>query len=149
MFAPKTSYKVLLGLFLALWYLPDVATAQMTRTPSPDGATVYIISPTDGATLNSGAVTVQFGLKGMGIAPAGITFPDTGHHHLLVNANALPALDAPMPSDEHHLHFGKGQTETTLTLESGTYTLQLVLGDQNHVPHDPPVMSEKITITVE
>lgn len=141
--------KAALTILLALWIVPRIALAQMERTPSPEGAMVYIITPHDGETITGGDVTVRFGLKGMGVAPAGIDFPDTGHHHLLINVAELPALDAPMPSDEHHLHFGKGQTETTLHLEPGTYTLQLVLGDRNHVPHDPPVISDKITITVK
>ena len=110
---------------------------------------VYIISPSDGASVPAGEVTVVFGLKGMGVAPAGVDFPDTGHHHLLINAEQTPSLELPLPADENHVHFGKGQTETTLTLEPGTYTLQLVLGDKLHIPHDPPVMSETVTITVE
>lgn len=136
-----------LSMLVASWFIPQVATAQLPRTPSPEGAMVYIISPLDGTTV-SGAVTVRFGLRGLGVAPAGIDYPDTGHHHLLVNAEALPPSDLAIPSDDQHLHFGKGQTETTLQLEPGTYTLQLILGDRNHVPHDPPVVSEKITITV-
>lgn len=148
MLSMKTVLTTSLTVLAALCLLPRSASAQMPRTPSPEGAMVYIISPQDGATV-SGDVTVRFGLKGMGIAPAGIDFPDTGHYHLFVNVEALPPLDQPIPSDDHHLHFGKGQTETTLHLEPGTYTLQLVLGDKNHVPHDPPVISEKITITVK
>ena len=124
------------------------APATLPLTASPEGAQVYIISPADAASIPSGDVTVQFGLKGMGVAPAGIDFLDTGHHHLLVNVAELPPSNLPIPANETHLHFGKGQTETTLTLEPGTYTLQLLLGDKNHVPHDPPVVSEKITITV-
>ena len=123
--------------------------AEMPRTASPEGAQVYIISPRDAASLTAGEIIVQFGLKGMGVAPAGIEFLDTGHHHLLVNVETLPPSNLPILADDQHLHFGKGQTETTLRLEPGTYTLQLLLGDKNHVPHDPPVVSEKITITVE
>ncbi len=121
---------------------------EMPRNASPEGASVYIISPADGEVV-SGPVTVKFGLQGMGVAPAGIAYPDAGHHHLLVNATEMPAMNMPIPSDDVHRHFGKGQTEATLALEPGTYTLQLLLGDQNHVPHDPPVMSEKITIVVK
>ena len=147
-----TSKKILrlalLSVLTAVWLIPQAAMAQLPRTPSPEDAMVYIISPQDGATV-SGAVTVTFGLKGLGVAPAGIDYPDTGHHHLLVNAENLPPTNLPIPSDDHHLHFGKGQTETTLELEPGTYTLQLLLGDKNHVPHDPPVVSEKVTITVK
>lgn len=123
---------------------PLLATA---RTPAPPDAEVYFITPTDGATVTS-PVTVRFGLKGMGVAPAGIQNDATGHHHLLVDTD-LPALDRPVPTDDHHRHFGAGQTETLLTLEPGTHTLQLLLGDFAHIPHDPPVMSPKITITVE
>ncbi|MFB3131757.1 MAG: DUF4399 domain-containing protein [Rhodothermales bacterium] len=147
-----TSKKILslafLSVLVAAWFIPQVAIAQLPRTPSPEGTMVYIIAPQDGAAV-SGAVTVRFGLKGMGVAPAGIDYPDSGHHHLLFNAATLPPTNLPIPSDDHHLHFGKGQTETTLQLEPGTYTLQLLLGDKNHVPHDPPVVSEKVTITVK
>ena len=126
-----------------------VTPTSLPRTASPEGASVYIISPRDADSVPAGEVTVVFGLKGMGVAPAGVDFPDTGHHHLLVNAQQTPRLDLPLPADDNHIHFGKGQTETTLNLEPGTYTLQLILGDKNHIPHDPPVMSEKLTITVK
>ncbi|HEY6641642.1 DUF4399 domain-containing protein [Povalibacter sp.] len=127
--------------------LSAIAVAQIKRTPSPAGAVAYIIAPADGATVTS-PVTVQFGLKGMGVAPAGIAFDGAGHHHLIVDAD-LPALDKPIPADANHIHFGKGQTETTLELKPGKHTLQLLLGDQLHVPHDPAVASRKITITVK
>jgi hypothetical protein len=117
------------------------------RTPSPAGAEVYFVAPADGATVTS-PVTVKFGLKGMGIAPAGITFDNTGHHHLIIDAD-LPPAGAPIPTDANHVHFGKGQTETTLELKPGKHTLQLLLGDFGHVPHDPIVTSKKITITVK
>ena len=123
------------------------ALAQTPRTPAPQGAELYLIAPADKATV-TGPVTVRFGLRGMGVAPAGIQLPDTGHHHLLVDAD-LPALDKPIPADANHIHFGKGQTETTLTLAPGQHTLQLVLGDHLHVPHPPAVVSQKITITVK
>ncbi|HTT03560.1 MAG TPA: DUF4399 domain-containing protein [Steroidobacteraceae bacterium] len=113
----------------------------------PKGAEVYIISPRDGATVKN-PVTVRFGLKGMGIAPAGVKFENTGHHHLLIDT-AVPAdLTQPLPVTDNVRHFGKGQTEATLTLPAGTHTLQLVLGDENHVPHSPPLVSKKITIHV-
>lgn len=118
------------------------------RKKSPPGAKAYIISPQDGATVSS-PVTVVFGLKGMGIAPAGLFKENTGHHHLMVDVDKLPALDQPLPNDKTHIHFGGGQTETELELEPGRHTLQLVLGDLAHVPHDPPLVSEKITITVK
>jgi hypothetical protein len=118
------------------------------RSPSPAGAEVYIVAPKDGAKIK-GPVTVVFGLKGMGIAPAGIKFDNTGHHHLIVDADAPADLSKPLPADEHNLHFGKGQTETTLTLPPGKHTLQLLLADSLHTPHEPVVMSKKITILVE
>lgn len=117
-------------------------------TPAPDGAKVYFIAPTDGETVTS-PVTVKFGLTGMGVAPAGTDKASTGHHHLLIDLEETPALDKPLPSDDHHKHFGGGQTETTVELAPGTHTLQLLLGDMGHVPHDPAVMSDKITIEVK
>lgn len=120
----------------------------LPRNTSPAGAELYIIAPQDGETVK-GPVTVRFGLRGMGVAPAGINMVGTGHHHLLVDVEALPAMDKPLPKDDQHQHFGAGQTETTLNLAPGKHTLQLVLGDQLHIPHDPPVVSKKITITVE
>jgi Domain of unknown function (DUF4399) len=118
------------------------------RTASPPGAEVYIISPKDGATVHS-PVRVQFGLKGMGVAPAGVKFENTGHHHLLIDSDAPADAAAPLPATDKIVHFGKGQTETTLTtLTPGKHTLQLLLADQNHIPHNPPVISQKITITV-
>jgi hypothetical protein len=120
----------------------------LERTASPPGAEVYIISPKDGAKVKS-PVLVQFGLKGMGVAPAGVKFESTGHHHLLIDTDPPANMGAPLPATDNLKHFGKGQTETSLTLTPGKHTLQLVLGDQNHVPHDPPVVSKKITITVE
>ncbi len=129
----------------ALLSLSGVAGA---REPSPAGAEVYIVSPKDGAKIK-GTVTVVFGLKGMGVAPAGIKFDNTGHHHLLVDSDPPGDLAQPLPANEKTLHFGKGQSETTLTLPTGTHTLQLVLGDFLHVPHEPAVVSKKITITVE
>jgi uncharacterized protein DUF4399 len=117
-------------------------------TPSAPGAEVYIISPKDGAKVSSPFV-VQFGLKGMGIAPAGMKFDNTGHHHLLIDSDVPTNLSAPLPAgSEKLMHFGKGQTETTLTLPPGKHTLQLVLGDYSHVPHNPPVVSKKVTVIV-
>ena len=118
------------------------------RTPSAPGAEVYIVSPKDGAKVQ-GPVTVVFGLKGMGIAPAGIKFDNTGHHHLLIDTDAPTDLSLPLPADERNVHFGKGQTETTLTLPPGKHTLQLMLADFLHTPHVPAVISKKITIVVE
>ena len=136
------------GLLFLLSCLPALAMAQMPPpSPAAEGSELYFISPQDGATLR-GEVRVQFGLRGMGVAPAGISLEGTGHHHLLINVDALPPLDQPIPADERHVHFGKGQTETSLKLPPGTHTLQLLLGDHLHRPHQPPVMSDKITITV-
>ena len=117
------------------------------RMVSPADAQVYIISPKDGAKVSS-PVTVQFGLKGMGIAPAGVKIENTGHHHLLIDTDAPTDLSQPLPASEKLVHFGKGQTETSVKLTPGKHTLQLLLGDSTHVPHNPPVISKKITITV-
>jgi hypothetical protein len=122
--------------------------AAVARTPAPDDAAAYIISPADGAVVTN-PVTIRFGLKGMGVAPAGTDKAKTGHHHLLIDAAETPSFENPIPKDDHHRHFGGGQTETTLELSPGKHTLQLLLGDKNHIPHDPPVMSDKITITVK
>jgi len=121
--------------------------ATMPRSAAPPGAAVFFITPMDGQTVGS-PVTVKFGISGMAVAPAGDTTPNTGHHHLLVDAELADAT-LPVPSDANHLHFGKGQTETELELPPGEHRLQMVLGDANHVPHDPPVVSDPITITVE
>ena len=131
---------------LAAW-MAGAAHHEVERTPAPEGARVYLISPEDGATVSS-PVTIRFGLSGMGVAPAGVMNPKAGHHHLIIDAPTPPA-DAPVPNDEHHRHFGGGQTEVTIDLAPGEHTLQLVLGDHLHVPHDPPIVSERITITVE
>jgi hypothetical protein len=119
------------------------------RVAPPAGAEVYFIAPQNGAKLHS-PVTIKFGLKGMGIAPAGIKFDNTGHHHLLVDTDLSDVkLDAPMPATDKIVHFGKGQTETALTLSPGKHTLQLVFADYLHQSFDPPLTSKKITITVD
>ncbi|OWL90901.1 DUF4399 domain-containing protein [Halopseudomonas aestusnigri] len=133
---------------LAGLLLASAATVTMAETAAPEGASVYFITPTDGATVSS-PVTVQFGLDGMGVAPAGVERAATGHHHLLIDTDQLPAAGQPIPADEHHRHFGGGQTQTSLDLPPGKHTLQLVVGDHNHVPLSPSVASERITITVE
>jgi len=130
----------------ALALAATVASAQ-DRMASPADAQVYIISPKDGAKVSS-PVTVQFGLKAMGIAPAGVKIENTGHHHLLIDSDAPTDLSQPLPASDKVVHFGKGQTETTVKLTPGKHTLQLLLGDSTHVPHNPPVISKKITITV-
>jgi hypothetical protein len=119
------------------------------RIAAPAGAEVYFIAPQNGAKLHS-PVTIKFGLKGMGIAPAGIKFDNTGHHHLLIDTDVSELkLDAPMPATDKIVHFGKGQTETTMTLPPGKHTLQLVFADYLHQSFDPPLTSKKITITVD
>ncbi|MFP6622407.1 MAG: DUF4399 domain-containing protein [Myxococcota bacterium] len=119
----------------------------LPRTDAPDDAEAYIINPKDGDTVKS-PVTVVFGIRGMGVAPAGVDRPNTGHHHIVIDA-PTPDLDKPITSDDHHVHFGGGQTEVTLELSSGPHTLQLVLGDRNHLPHTNAVVSKPITITVK
>jgi hypothetical protein len=117
-------------------------------TKAPAGAEVYIVSPKDGATVGQ-SVTVVFGLKGMGVAPAGVKKEGTGHHHLLVDVKELPTAGQPIAKDDTHLHFGNGQTETTIKLTPGTHTLQLELADENHIPFDPAIVSKKITVHVK
>jgi len=123
-------------------------TPTLPVTRAMAGAEVYLITPKDGATVGRDVV-VRFGLKGMGVAPAGVDKEHTGHHHLLVDTTDLPLAGQPIPKDEHHVHFGGGQTQTTLHLSPGTHTLQLELGDASHVPFDPPVVSKRITIHVQ
>jgi hypothetical protein len=116
------------------------------RKPAPADARVYFVGLEDGSVLPQKA-TIHFGLVNMGVAPAGIDRPNTGHHHLLIDTN-LPPLDEPIPNDFNHLHFGAGQTEAIVTLSPGRHTLQLLLGDENHVPHNPPIMSKPIRVYV-
>jgi hypothetical protein len=126
---------------------PPAADSGFKRTPAPANAYVYIGYPNDGQTVRSSHIKVWFGTRNFGVAPAGTNKANTGHHHLLIDT-ALPPLDEPIPNDKNHLHFGLGQTETFIDLPPGTHTLQLLMGDADHVPHDPPVMSKKITIHV-
>jgi len=109
-------------------------------------ASVYFISPDDEESIAE-KVIVRFGLENFGVAPAGINMAQTGHHHLIIDTN-LPPLDQPIPADENHIHFGKGQTEIELKLSKGTHTLQLLLGDFRHIPHNPPIYSKRITVQV-
>jgi hypothetical protein len=127
--------------------LGAAVAADLPRSPAPKDAELYFISPQDGATVKS-PVTVRFGLRGMGVAPAGVAIENTGHHHLLIDAE-LPPQNVPVPADANHVHFGKGQTEASVTLAPGRHRLQLLLGDHLHIPHDPPVASKPIAITVE
>jgi hypothetical protein len=135
------------SLFIAaLIGAPVIALGQ---TEAPPNAAVYIISPKDGDTV-TGPFKVQFGLTGMGIAPAGVDKPNTGHHHLIIDTTLSPAeLKEPIASDAKHLHFGGGQTEAMVTLPPGQHTLQLVLGDWSHVPFNPPIVSPVVTVTVK
>jgi hypothetical protein len=125
------------------------AALAQTQTPSPPGAAVYFINLKDGDTVTS-PFKVQFGLTGMGIAPVGVQNERTGHHHLVIDTKLSDEeLKRPIAADAKHVHFGGGQTETTVTLPPGSHTLQLVLGDWSHIPHNPPVMSPVITVTVK
>ena len=126
---------------------PDTPNSGFKRTPSPADAYVYIGWPNDNETIRTTHIHVWFGTRNFGVAPAGTYKPNTGHHHLLIDT-ALPPLDQPIPHDKNHLHFGLGQTETYIDLPPGTHTLQILMGDGDHVPHDPPLMSKKITIHV-
>jgi hypothetical protein len=133
---------------LAGCVLAALALAQ-ERLAAPAAAEVYFISPQNGAVVH-GPVTVRFGLKGMGVAPAGVKIDNTGHHHLLIDTDMSELnLDAPLPATEKILHFGKGQTETSLTLSAGKHTLELLFADSAHMPFNPPLHSQKITITVD
>lgn len=133
-----------LGIVLTLM----CAGAFADQLPSAPGTEVYIISPQDGAKVKS-PVTVVFGLKGMGIAPAGVKFDNTGHHHLLLDTDVPKDLTLPLPVTDNIRHFGKGQTETSLELTPGKHTLQLLLADFTHTPFTPNVVSKKVTITVD
>jgi hypothetical protein len=138
-------HKIAIVIVVAVCMLPLPAFA---RTPAPPNAQLYIGWPNNGEAVSSKKpIRVWFGLRNMGVAPKGVTFPNTGHHHLLIDTE-LPPLDQEIPSDRNHLHFGAGETETTIELPPGKHTLQLLMGDDKHIPHDPPIYSKKITITV-
>ena len=143
----KNLYLKLVLLTACLIFLTPIMVHSDDAMESNVGARVYIISPMDGATVSS-PVTILFGLDGMGVAPAGVEKTGTGHHHLVVDA-ALPPLNEPIPADENYRHFGGGQTQTTIELLPGKHSLQLLLADHYHLPHNPPIHSEVITITVE
>jgi len=134
-----------------LFLLVTIAASAMAQaqTAAPPNAVVYFINVKDGDAVKS-PFKIQFGLTGMGIAPAGVDKPNTGHHHLLVDTTLTPEqAKAPIPADDHHLHFGGGQTETIATLPPGRHTLQLVLGDWSHVPFNPPIVTPVITVNVK
>jgi hypothetical protein len=124
-----------------------VESAKSAVTGEDAGPTVRIISPADGATVSS-PVVVQFGLEGMGVAPAGVDRENTGHHHLIIDA-PLPDMTLPIPATDNYRHFGGGETEVAVELEPGTHTLQLLMGNFIHIPHDKPVYSDVVTITVK
>ncbi|MBL0164842.1 MAG: DUF4399 domain-containing protein [Xanthomonadales bacterium] len=148
--------KLLLGAFVfagaSLFMFPAAAddgkALSLPRTTAPSGVELYLISPKDGETVSQ-EFTVRFGLRGMGVSPAGAMKQGTGHHHLLIDVDALPPLDQPIPADDHHVHFGGGQTETTIKLAPGKHSLQLDLADALHMQFDPPIVSDKITVTVK
>ena len=144
----RTFTAAIVGLLLSLALSSAFAQTAATGgpTPSPPGASAYFVDLKDGATIGP-TTTIHFGLHGMGVAPAGSDKANSGHHHLLIDTD-LPPLDQPIPNDENHMHFGAGQTEVDLTLTPGPHTLQLLLGDKNHIPHSPPVMSPRIHVTV-
>lgn len=148
MLRPLSRFAFVLFLIVLVQYNQAMAQDTTSRTTSVEGASVYIITPLNGASVE-GPVTVRFGLKGMGVAPANTRVEATGHHHLMIDVAELPSLDYPLPSDDQHLHFGGGQTEVTLDLSPGTHTLQLIFGDYAHTPHDPPLVSRKITFTLK
>jgi hypothetical protein len=133
--------------FGSIGVLSAQESGETTRRAAPEGAGVYFQAPQDGASVRS-PFMVRFGLRGMGIAPAGVDLPNTGHHHLLIDVEEPPPLDMPLPATDTVRHFGLGQTEIELELPPGQHTLQLILGDWLHTPHSPPVMSQRITITV-
>ncbi len=116
-------------------------------SPAPEGARVYIIWPHDGTVIKGGKFWIRMGLRTAGVAPAGVEFPNSGHHHLIIDSE-LPSFDEEIPNDKNHLHFGAGQTEARIELPPGEHTLQLLLADHNHVPHNPPLYSKKITVYV-
>ena len=125
----------------------EQAPAPLPRSQAPEGARVFFVSPADGATV-SNPVKIVFGIEGMSVAPAGDDTPHSGHHHIIIDAE-LPDLGMPIPANDNYVHFGDGRTETELNLEPGEHTLQMLLGDHMHIPHDPPLTSPRITIFVE
>jgi hypothetical protein len=145
----RTALSILVALAIPFLDSSAVLAATFAATPAPPGAYLYIGWPNDGQVLPAGKpIRVWFGLRNMGVAPKDVAFPNTGHHHLLIDADP-PAAGAEIPSNRNNLHFGTGETETSIELSPGRHTLQLVMGDQHHISFDPTVESRKITITVK
>jgi hypothetical protein len=137
-----------LALAFVAAFLPATAALAGT-TPSRENAQVYFIWPSDGTVIHGGKFWVRMGLRNMGVAPRGTDVANTGHHHLLIDAELPTNMDEAIPNDRNHLHFGAGETEARVELPPGQHTLQLLLGDKDHIPHKPPVFSKKITVTVK
>jgi hypothetical protein len=144
---PRIRVAAITVLLIAASAFAASAQEPLTRTPSPEGARIYFIGIADGDEVAS-PLLVRFGLSGMGVAPAGIENQKTGHHHLLIDGE-LADYSLPIPADEKHRHFGGGQTEVSIELPPGDHTLQLVLADYRHIPHEPPVVSKRIRVTVK
>jgi hypothetical protein len=144
----KMLRRTVLGVLAFMTVLMPSRSFPAMRTPSPPGAEAFIIWPPDGAVITGGKLWVRMGLRNMGVCPKGVNIPNVGHHHLLIDTD-LPPFDEAIPSDRQHLHFGAGETDARIELPPGKHTLQLLMGDYNHVPHDPPIYSKKITITVK
>lgn len=125
----------------------QAGAARSEPSVAPENAQVYFIWPSDNTVITGGKFWVRMGLRNMGVAPKGAAIANTGHHHLLINTE-LPSMTESIPNDRNHLHFGAGETEARIELPPGKHTLQLLLGDKDHIPHNPPVQSKKITITV-
>jgi hypothetical protein len=141
--------RTLLAGFTLMALLAGATPGAASAATAPSNAYCYIGWPSDGEVVAAGKpFRVWFGLRNMGVAPKGVALANTGHHHLLIDAE-LPPAGQPIPSDRNHLHYGAGETETMIELAPGKHTLQLLMGDENHVPHVPPVISKKITITVK
>ncbi len=136
--------RTLLAALLSIGLAGPLAAGE---TPVPGDAKVYIIWPSDGQVIKGGKLWLRMGIRNAGLAPAGTEWPGTGHHHVIIDAD-LPPLDEEIPSDKNHLHFGGGQSEARLELPPGTHTIQILLGDHFHVPHNPPLYSERITVVV-
>ena len=139
-------YKMLISAGAALCLLAQSSLAG--ETPRPGNAYLYIGWPRDGEVITQQPFRVWFGLRNFGVAPAGIKKANTGHHHLIIDA-PLPDANEEIPNDKNHRHFGAGQSEVMLELPPGRHTLQLVMGDHDHVPHSPPLVSRRVTIYVK